>query len=153
MEPCHAERRLESPIETLFDLIADIESYPRFVPGWREARILRRTKDHVIVTQSVAIGGIPMHFVSRAAMAPPHRIDIHSETHPFRHFRLLWTLTEFGAADTLVRADMAVAFEVPGFELLAGRMIPRVLRRVISAFERQVRRGVSTESGDHIGHG
>lgn len=153
MGPCHAERRLDCPIETVFDLIADIESYPRFVPGWRDVRILRRMQDHVIVKQTVSLGGIGMSFVSEAMMARSQRIEIRSQTYPFRHFRLLWTLAERGAADTLVRADMVIAFEVPGFDLLAARMTPRVLRRVISAFALQARCVSSGERRDHIGGG
>lgn len=151
MGSCHAERQVDCPIEPLFDLIADIESYPRFVPGWRAARILRRTQNHLVVRQSVSVAGMKVSFVSEAEVSRPHRLGIRSQAHPFRHFHLLWTLTEDGTAATRIHGDMDVAFEIPGFDLLMERLQPRLLRRVVNAFEQEAGRRGLTERRDHIG--
>lgn len=153
MGSCHAERRVACPTEPLFDLIADIESYPHFVPGWRAAKILRRTQNHVVVRQTVSLAGMKVSFVSEAEVSRPHRLGIRSDTRPFRHFHLVWTLTEDGNSATHVRGDMDVAFRVPGLDLLSGRLQPRLLRRVVNAFEQEAGRRGLIEAGDHIGGG
>ncbi len=44
---------LRHPRAEVFDLVADIERYPEFVPGWKEARALWEDKDHRSVEQVV----------------------------------------------------------------------------------------------------
>jgi ribosome-associated toxin RatA of RatAB toxin-antitoxin module len=38
--------------QRMFDLVADIERYPDFVPGWRSAVVRRRTKSTMDVHQA-----------------------------------------------------------------------------------------------------
>ena len=137
--------RVARPIAAVFDLIADIESYPRFMPGWREARTLERAEGRQVVWQSVSLVGTRVGFVSTAAIDRPHRLDIRSDEAPFRVFRLLWTLHDIGAAETVVRAEMTVAFRTHALDRVAARLLPGVLARTVDAFARQAaQHGVSS---------
>jgi len=133
-------RRVSRPIAPVFDLIADIESYPLFMPGWREARTITRADGQQTVWQSVSLGGVRVGFVSMAAIERPNRLGIRSDEPPFSAFRLLWELTEVGASETVVRAEMAVAFRSRALDQLAARLMPGVLARSIDAFSRRAAR-------------
>ena len=137
MRECHTARCIARPIAVVFDLIADIESYPRFVPGWREAHTIERLDGRELVSQSVSLAGIRVEFTSTALIDRPHRLEIRSDTPPFRLFRLLWTLAPHGDAETIVRAQMNLAFQTSVLDKLADRLMPKVLERTIEAFTRQ----------------
>ena len=140
MTDCRVARRDARAIAPVFELIADIESYPRFMPGWREARIIGRAERRHVVWQTVSLAGIRVGFVSAAAIDRPHHLEIRSDEAPFRAFRLLWTLTEVTAAETVVLAEMSVAFRARPLDGLAARLLPGMLARTIEAFTREAAR-------------
>ena len=79
MTDCRVARRVARAIAPVFELIADIESYPRFMPGWREARIIGRAERRQVVWQTVSLAGIRVGFVSAAAIDRPHHLEIRSD--------------------------------------------------------------------------
>ena len=139
MASCVIERRLAVPIATAYDLIADIESYPRFVPFWLAASITERTAYRMTVRQAVSIMGLRMDFVSTATLDPPHRIAIRSASHPFRTFALSWSLRDMRPAATLIHAELAAEFDTVLLDAMASRLVPVLLWRVVAAFEREAR--------------
>ena len=53
----HRESRaIARPAEEIFDIVADVERYPEFVPLIREARIFNRVEDTYETEQSLALG-------------------------------------------------------------------------------------------------
>lgn len=151
---CRTARRFDGPIDRLYALIADIGSYPRFVPGWRAVAITGEVPGRsMVVRQEIGIGGIRASFVSHAVFDPPHGLDISSTTHPFRRFHLRWTLREEGAG-TLVEATMEASFEAALLDALAARVTPVLLERTIAAFEREARRrGLLQRGAQHVAGG
>ena len=62
--------------EQIFDLAADIERYPEFLPGWISARILSRAVDQLEVEQVLGIGPARVQFRSRAVLHRPKQIAV-----------------------------------------------------------------------------
>ena len=65
----------------MFDLVADIEAYPQFVPLCRSLRVRRRTEDNGVVTlvanMEVGYKAIRETFTSRVT-CNRERLEIHS---------------------------------------------------------------------------
>jgi len=76
--------------EELFALVSDVESYPIFLPGCLNARIMERSGRVLRVENVFGFGPMRTRFVSVAELAPPHRLDISSRDGPWRNFRLCW---------------------------------------------------------------
>ncbi|MDD2876907.1 MAG: type II toxin-antitoxin system RatA family toxin [Acidiphilium sp.] len=130
----HVERVFAYPIAPLFALIADIESYPLYMPGWQAARIDQRAPQHLEVEQVVSLAGLSLQFRSVAELDPPHRLQISSSQSPFRKFRLVWQLRSLCPTSTAVRADFDLSFRTAVFERIAERIAPIMLNRTIEAF-------------------
>ena len=62
--------------EQLFDLAADIESYPAFLRGWQSARIIERRGSMLRVKQTLGIGTLNLTFETAAMLQRPHRIAV-----------------------------------------------------------------------------
>lgn len=76
--------------EQLFDLAADVESYPEYLPGWNHARILASNANHLRVEQQLGLKPLTHAFVTTAELDRPRKISIHSEDAPFRFLQIEW---------------------------------------------------------------
>ena len=91
--PVHQENRvLPFRRDQFFDLVADVESYPEFLPLWRVAHIYRREGDDVYYTdQQVGVGLLmSQRFHSRTRLKRPTDIEIISDDSMFENFRIGW---------------------------------------------------------------
>ncbi len=123
--------------ERMFDLVADIESYPRFVPGYRAVRILSR-KEGLLVEQSVGFGAFSFDFRSRAELERPESIRVHTEEGPFPVALIEWS---FMAADAGCRVHFGMDYthhRVSG--LLKAGIGPVTGPRMVQAFLDEAKR-------------
>ncbi|MHB1828993.1 MAG: SRPBCC family protein, partial [Steroidobacteraceae bacterium] len=63
----------------LFDVAADVEGYPLFLPGWIDARIVRRAGEQCEAVQTIGLGPMRLRFRTQALLRRPERIDITSD--------------------------------------------------------------------------
>ena len=66
----------------VFDLVADIERYPEFLPGWTRARILARQDNHLLAEQQLQTGPAVFRFHSTAELPPCSRVYITANAGP-----------------------------------------------------------------------
>jgi len=62
---------VEHSAEQMFALVDDIESYPRFLPWCRAAKVDERTEERVQATLSVGMRGLKQTFSTRNELRPP----------------------------------------------------------------------------------
>jgi coenzyme Q-binding protein COQ10 len=74
--------------EQVFDVAADIERYPAFLPWWISASISRREANTCYVEQVLGRGPVRVRFASKAVLQRPERLDITSSDASFRQFNL-----------------------------------------------------------------
>lgn len=118
----------------LFELAADIESYPGFIPWCRSARVLSRDGAVWEVDNHFGAGPVDVTFRSRAVPTPPERLEITSTDGPFRRFRLVWTFTPLPGGGCRVAADYAIEFRSPLLGLLGGLGAAEVARQTMARF-------------------
>jgi coenzyme Q-binding protein COQ10 len=133
--PTHAEQRvLPYTQEQLFDLVADIERYPEFLPWCQGARIRERQPYLVIADLIIGFKMFRERFTSRVELDPPRRIDVTYAEGPFRYLNNHWIFERMPEG---CRIDFFVDFEFKSrlmqkvIEVLFGEAV----RRMVSAFE------------------
>jgi coenzyme Q-binding protein COQ10 len=132
-------RLLPFSSEQVFDLAADIERYPEFLPTWISARILKREANTLYVEQVLGVGPMRVQFGSTAVLRRPERIDITSSEPPFRRYSLTW-LFEPGPLQSCRLGVMADLELESGFlQLVVNRVLPASIEDVIAAFEARAR--------------
>jgi coenzyme Q-binding protein COQ10 len=129
--------------ETMFDLVADVERYPEFVPMCESLRIRRRTESGEGVTTllaDMAIGYkmIRETFTTRVMLDRPRfSIVVEYVDGPFRHLENRWTF--HGKADDAAGCDIRFLidyeFKSRTFQMLAGAVFEKVFRKMAAAFE------------------
>jgi len=138
--PTHAERRhLPYTAEQLFDLVADIERYPEFLPWCVGARIRERTDRLVVADLVIGFRMFRERFTSRVVLDRPRRIDVAYSEGPFRYLNNHWDFQP--QADGSCVIDFFVDFEFRSrlLQRLIEVLFNEAVRRMVGAFEARAR--------------
>ena len=124
----------------LFDLVADVERYPEFLPWVIEARIRYRTDSAMLVDMTIRAGRLQKRFSTAAALHRPHRIDISSCDPLFDRFEQRWTFEPTTNGGTNVEYHVDFKFRSRVLQMLMGKSFAGRAMATMSAFERQAHR-------------
>lgn len=137
-------RRVAHPPERMFELVADVERYPEFLPFCKSLVIKRRTVDPagvetVVAAMSIGYKAINESFTSRVRLDRAKlRIVAEYVDGPFSFLDNRWSFM----ADTAKSPDGAAVefyityeFKNRMLQLLAGAVFDRIFRIFSEAFE------------------
>lgn len=133
--PSHSERKtLPYSREQLFDLVADVGNYPKFLP-WCVATRVRSSSDTMLVADMIiGFKAFRETFTSRVALQRPDRIEVSYEDGPFKYLTNRWIFEKSGDSTTI---DFHVDFEFRSriLERAIGVVFGQAVKRMVSAFE------------------
>jgi coenzyme Q-binding protein COQ10 len=134
-------RRVPHTPEQMFDLVADVERYPAFVPLCEGLRVLRREPgdaegvETLVAAMSVGYKAVRETFTTRVTVDRPNlRIIARHVDGPFRHLENRWTFTPEGSG-CAVSFAIDYEFGSRALGLLMGAMFDRAFRKFAEAFE------------------
>ena len=136
------ERELPFSADKIFDLVADIESYPEFIPWCSKVRIISRTeKPEGIEIQSemiVSFKAIKESFHTSALLAKDKSsIKIKYQDQNFRLFRSEWNFYSLNNGSTQIKFHVSFEFKKRLLEMLAGSFFWVASQRIVVAFEKR----------------
>lgn len=136
--PTHAEVRvLHHPPEQLFDLVADVEKYPEFLPWCVDARIRRREGDLIVADLVIGYRVFRERFTSTVALDRPHRIDVTYSDGPFRYLNNHWTFAPEGPDSCVIDFFVDFEFRSRVLQAVVGRVFGEAVKVMVHAFERR----------------
>ena len=133
-------RTVKHSAEVMFNLVADVERYPEFVPMC-EALIVRRRNEApdgvvtLLADMSIGYKMIRETFTTRVELdRTANQIRVAYVDGPFKHLENRWSF-----ADTPTGADVKFfidyEFKSRTFQMLAGAVFEKVFRKMAEAFE------------------
>jgi coenzyme Q-binding protein COQ10 len=143
MHSFRTTRRVHHAAADMFDLVADMERYPEFVPLCERMRVRSRTKvaDGVEVAtaaMTVAYKLISETFTSRVTLNKPELwIKVEYIHGPFSILDNRWSFRPVTEKSCDVEFFIAYAFKSRMLELLMGAMFDVAFRKFEQAFERR----------------
>jgi ribosome-associated toxin RatA of RatAB toxin-antitoxin module len=120
--------------EAMFDLVADVESYPRFLPGCTDARVHSREGDEIVASIALARGPLRMEFTTRNRLARATTITMTLEKGPFSELRGAWQFTPLGADGSRVSLSLRFAFDSRVTDFLLGPTFESLCAHLVEAF-------------------
>jgi coenzyme Q-binding protein COQ10 len=141
--PTHAERKIVpySP-EQLFDLVADVGKYPRFLPWCTASRIRSHVGCELVADLTIGFGPFRESFTSRVTLDRPRRVKVRYENGPFRYLNNQWDFAPHPLGDSLgTEVAFFVDFEFRSRILQAaiGVVFNEAVRRMVNAFLKRAR--------------
>ena len=137
--PTHAEkRRLPYPPEQVFDLVADVERYPQFLPWCLACRIRRwEGPTHFVADLVIGFKMIRERFTSRVAIERPRRIDVTYHDGPFRYLTNHWTFEPDGQGGCIIDFYIDFEFRSRMLQKVIGPLFNEAVQRMVNAFEKR----------------
>lgn len=140
--PSHSETKfLPYSAQQMYDLVADVGNYPKFLPWTAAARVRSVTErgDHAEMLAELVISFKVFRekFGSRVTLWPAAlKIDTEYLDGPFRHLESQWTFTDVAGG---CEVSFAVDFEFKNRLLqgAAGMFFNEAMQRVVRSFERR----------------
>ena len=135
----------------IFDLVADVEQYPAFVPWVISAKVIRR-KDRTMWT-SMTMGArfINRQFTTVASLDRPHRMEIKSHDALFEHFEQIWTFEPANEGGAHVECQIDLRFKSCLLQALIGTSFAQRAKPMVKAYLRRAQRlyGTPQFPSDH----
>ena len=136
------KRRVRHAATDMFDLVADVEKYPQFVPLCSDLVVKSRSQEDgitvLVADMKVAYKVISETFTSRVTTdRPALKILVEYLNGPFKRMQNRWTFhaAQDGTCD--VEFFIEYEFKSRAFALLMGAMFDAAFRRFAVAFEQR----------------
>jgi coenzyme Q-binding protein COQ10 len=136
-------RRVRHSAGHMFDLVADVERYPEFVPLCRSLKIRRRIPEPegveiLIAEMTVAYRFVQETFTSRVTLDRPNlQILVEYLEGPFSRMENRWVFHPTGEHTSNIEFFISYEFKSRTLGLLMGAMFDAAFRRFAAAFERR----------------
>jgi len=136
-------RRVRHSASEMFDLVADVERYPEFVPLCGALRVRSRTQEPegveiVVADMTVAFKLLHETFQSRVTLDRPNlQILVEYLRGPFSKMENRWEFHAVGDHVCDVKFFIAYEFKSRTLGMLMGTMFDAAFRKFSAAFERR----------------
>jgi coenzyme Q-binding protein COQ10 len=137
------KRQVRHSAGDMFDLVADVEHYPEFVPLCRSLKVRKRVDEPenveiIVAEMTVAYKLISETFTSRVTLDRPNlQILVEYLEGPFSRMENRWTFRPTGPRTCEVEFFISYEFRSRMLGLLMGSMFDVAFRRFAVAFERR----------------
>jgi len=142
----NSRRRVSHSASEMFDLVADVERYPEFVPLCQSLKIRQRSPgpngtEVVIADMTVSFKLVRETFTSRVTLDRPNlNILVEYLRGPFSKLENRWTFEPKSDNSCEVGFYIAYEFKSRMLALLMGSMFDAAFQRFAAAFEKRADR-------------
>jgi coenzyme Q-binding protein COQ10 len=137
------KRRVLHSAPEMFDLVADVERYPEFVPLCQSLKVRQRTPkpdgtEIVVADMTVSFNLVRQGFTSEVKLDRPNlKITVRYLRGPFSNLENRWTFEPKGDNASDVGFFIAYEFKSRMLALLMGSMFDAAFARFSAAFEKR----------------
>lgn len=122
MTAIHRSALVPYSAHEMFALVADIASYPQFLPWCGGARIVSASEDEVIAAIDIAYGGVHKTFTTRNLLQRDKTMELRLLEGPFSQLQGFWRFAAL--EERACRISLDLEFEISN--KLLGAMLGRV---------------------------
>ena len=128
-------RELDYSAEQMFDLVADVASYPQFLPWVVAIRVRTNSETEMVADMMVGFKALRERFTSRVHKQRPERIMVEYVDGPLSNLENSWRFEPLDGGRCRIHFCVEFTFRNRVFEALAGQYLDRAFRKMVGAFE------------------
>ena len=117
----------------MFDLVNDIEAYPKFMDGCVGAQVLARGDDWLEARLDLSKAGVTQSFITRNQLQPPLSMSMNLVDGPFKYLRGVWRFTPLGDAACKVSFELEFELQNRLLGMAVGKLFEAVSNRQVDA--------------------
>ena len=131
----HETRHLPYSPEQMFDLVSNVQAYQEFLPWVSAIRVRSDSDTEMVADMVVGFKGLSESFTSRVSKKRPESVHVDYLEGPLKHLSNDWKFRPDGQGGVLIDFEVDFEFRNKLFEMMAGQMFDKALRKMIGAFE------------------
>lgn len=118
----------------MYALVADVESYPQFLPWCSDVEVHSRSEDIVEASLELQRAGLKKRFRTRNVLTPEQSISLELVGGPFRHLSGGWQFMPLGDAGSKVALELEFEFDNKALDLMMGAFFEDTCNSLVEAF-------------------
>ena len=120
--------------EDMYALVADVDSYPEFLPWCNDVEVHLRQGNVVEATLELHKGKVSRRFRTRNTMQPMESMRLELVSGPFRHLTGDWRFQQLGEAGSKVSLHMEFEFDSRTLDIMIGAFFESTCTALVDAF-------------------
>ena len=123
--------------EQMFDLVNDVEAYPKFLPGCTGASVDEHGEGWMLATVKLSKGSMNHAFTTRNTLTKPSAIDLSLVGGPFETLSGGWRFVQLGEEGSKVSLELDFQFENRLVDMMFGSFFEDLCNSLVDAFTRR----------------
>ena len=123
--------------QEMFELVSDIDSYPRFLPWCHGARILSSDVDEVRARIEFAVGGVTRSFTTRNRHQVNKMIEMHLVDGPFSRLNGFWRFDPLGEEGSKIALFLEYDFSNRVLGMVVGPIFGQIANTLVDSFQQR----------------
>ncbi|MDU0354706.1 type II toxin-antitoxin system RatA family toxin [Paraglaciecola aquimarina] len=120
--------------DSMFDLINDVQSYPEFIPGCAETKVLEQTEDMMRASILISKAGVKQWFTTSNSLLRGESIQMDLVDGPFSKLSGGWTIKALSDSACKIELNLDFAFSSKLVEMAFGRVFNAIAGNMVVAF-------------------
>lgn len=120
--------------EQMFDLVAKVEDYPKFLPWCGGVTVLERSEDILVANLAINFHGVKQSFTTRNHNTRPTQMTMKLVDGPFKVLDGTWTFKSLRADACKVDFDLRYEFSSMLLEQLIGPVFGMIANNMVDSF-------------------
>ncbi|MBK8814404.1 MAG: type II toxin-antitoxin system RatA family toxin [Methylococcaceae bacterium] len=118
----------------MFDLVNDIESYPKFLPWCSGSRIIKREDDYVDAELMISKGGFKKSFSTRNKIDQGGKITVSLLDGPFSYLEGVWNFMPLREDASKISLDLEFEMSSALASLAFGAVFNQICNTMVTSF-------------------
>lgn len=118
----------------MFELVNDINEYPRFLPWCHASEVLSRTDDEIVARLEAVWSGIHKHFTTRNKLFPDYRMEMTLVDGPLKRLDGIWEFVALNEEACKITLDMEFEFTGAFIDRLFQPVFQHMANTFVEAF-------------------
>lgn len=121
----------------MFQLVADVTQYPRFLPWCSEGTVLEETASGMVARVGMSFSGLKKSFTTRNVHVPDQRIHLELVDGPFSHLDGTWVFKPVGDGSQKackIEFTLNYGFSSHTLAALVGPVFDKIAGNLVDAF-------------------
>ena len=123
--------------EKMYDVVADVRSYPGFLKWCDSMQIISETPEEVVAKLIISYGKLDFSFTTCNKMVKNETIQMSLVDGPFSRLNGVWTILKLDDDASKVSLEMEFSFDNPITQKLFGRVFQKIISAQLDAFQKR----------------
>ena len=134
MKNIHKEEDINIDIETIFNLINDVKSYPNYLPWCTKSEVMEESTDIIIGKIFISKSFINWNFSTKNTIKKNESISLELVDGPFESLTGKWLFSPINQFNTRVSLDIDYEFKSSIIELSIEPIFSSIMNSILKSF-------------------